>query len=323
MRYLYFVLLCVYTVTFASCTYHFDLEDVNESPQLVMYSYPGSGDTTVVRLYQSLPVNQKGGLGNGLQNAEVQLMVNDEVTRMIWTDDSIPGVPACSYYAIRRYKDGDRVRVTAVCGTLKAESSSTVIPSSFPLNSLSLVKKPNVQGKMQFCISFTDNAMTKNWYAVRVERKQMLWSNTEYTETVTAVNCELDDEPLLHSSSGLDDILMIENDFYKNLYFWDDEKIQGKAYTLRLNANYMSDYEEDFITPEGNEHLKSKTKYRAVVYSISEEFYRYLKSLNDLKNNGLGNSELAPTRSTYTNIKNGIGVVGGCRIYQTPWMDNL
>ena len=30
-----------------------------------------------------------------------------------------------------------------------------------------------------------------------------------------------------------------------------------------------------------------------------------------------------PIRSTYTNVINGIGVVGGCRMFQTEWIDNL
>ena len=145
----------------------------------------------------------------------------------------------------------------------------------------------------------------------------------KYSEESSTLALNLDDEPLLNTSSGLDDILMIENGFYRNLYYWDDTKIKGKSYTVRLNTNYEADYEDDFITPDGTEHIKRQVKYRISLYSLSEEFYRYLKSLNDQKNNGLGNSELAPIRSTYTNVINGIGVVGGCRMFQTEWIDNL
>ena len=156
-----------------------------------------------------------------------------------------------------------------------------------------------------------------------MERKQLFWNDGKYSEESNTLALNLDDEPLLNTSSGLDDILMIENGFYRNLYYWDDTKIQGKSYTLRLNTYYETDYEDDFITPEGVEHIKCQVKYRISLYNLSEEFYRYLKSLNDQKNNGLGNSELAPIRSTYTNVSNGIGVVGGCRMFRTEWIDNL
>ena len=158
---------------------------------------------------------------------------------------------------------------------------------------------------------------------MKVERKRQFWNDSKYSVENSSLTLNLDDEPLLNTSSGLDDILMIENEFYQNLYYWDDTKIQGKSYKVRLNTNYEADYEDDFITPDGVEHIKCQVKYRISLYSLSEEFYRYLKSLNDQKNNGLGNSELAPIRSTYTNVINGIGVVGGCRMFQTEWIDNL
>ena len=323
MKCLYRILWYAYVGLLASCTYHFKLDDMAVSPKLVLYSYPGAGDTTVVHLSRSLPLNQKGEIESGLRDAEVSLTVNDKTTRLAWTNDSIPGVPARSYYAVQKYKDGDRVSISVAAGDQKVASSGTVIPPPFPLESIELVQKPENQGTIQFRICFTDDVSTRNWYALQVEQKQMYWSNDVYTETVSSIKFDLDDEPLLHTSSGLDDILMIENEFYRNLYFWNDEKIQGKRYTLRLNTNFRDNYENDFITPDGFEHIKSVVKYRVIMYSLSEEFYRYLKSLNDQKNNTFGSSELAPIRATYTNVKNGIGIVGGCRIFQTQWLDNL
>ena len=46
-----------------------------------------------------------------------------------------------------------------------------------------------------------------------------------------------------------------------------------------------------------------------------------MKSLNEQKNNELGNVELAPMRATYTNVENGFGLVGGCCLRQTEWME--
>ena len=46
-----------------------------------------------------------------------------------------------------------------------------------------------------------------------------------------------------------------------------------------------------------------------------------MKSLNEQNNNELGNVELAPMRATYTNVENGFGLVGGCSLRQTEWMD--
>lgn len=323
MKHLPLILLPVFIGLLSSCTYHFELDDVGASQKLVLYSYPGSGDTTVVHLSRSLPVSQKGELGRGLKGADVRFSVNGEAVSLAWTDDSIPGVPAQSYYAVKTYEDGDKVNITAAAEGMKAVSSATVVPSRFPLTSINFVLKGGEPNQLQFWIHFTDNAQTKDYYALKVERKRQFWNDSKYSVENSSLTLNLDDEPLLNTSSGLDDILMIENEFYRNLYYWDDTKIQGKSYKVRLNTNYEADYEDDFITPDGVEHIKCQVKYRISLYSLSEEFYRYLKSLNDQKNNGLGNSELAPIRSTYTNVINGIGVVGGCRMFQTEWIDNL
>ncbi|MEI3342709.1 MAG: DUF4249 family protein [Coprobacter fastidiosus] len=166
-----------------------------------------------------------------------------------WTNDSIPGIPAQSYYVVKKYKDGDKINITASADGMKTVSAATIIPKPFPLKSVDLIRKETDMDKLQFQIHFDDDASTKDYYAMRIEYKQMYWSNGNYSESISPIVFDLDDEPLLNNSSGLDDILMNENDFYQNLYYWDDTKIQGKSYTFRLNTYYMANYEDDFITP--------------------------------------------------------------------------
>lgn len=155
MKHLYHILLPVYIGLLSSCTYHFELDDVGASPKLVLYSYPGSGDTTVVHLSRSLPVSQKGELVRGLKGADVHLSVNGEAVPLAWTDDSIPGVPAQSYYAVKAYEDGDKVNITAAAERMKAVSSATVVPSRFPLTSIKLALKDGEPNLLQFRIGFT------------------------------------------------------------------------------------------------------------------------------------------------------------------------
>ena len=156
-----------------------------------------------------------------------------------------------------------------------------------------------------------------------MECRQTNYLNGDYKEWIYAINFDLDKEPLLNTNSGLDDILMREENYYQDLYFWDNSQIRGKSYTLRLRANYLPDSEDTYDTPEGEVHTIYKYQYRISLYSLSEEFYKYLKSMNDQHNNELGKTELAPIRATYTNVTNGIGLVGGCRFTQTGWLDNL
>lgn len=317
------IFVFVTVILLPSCTYYFQLDDVAESPKLVMYSYPGSGDTTIVRLSRSMPVSAKGAIVSGLRSPDIRCTVNGTPVSLQWTTDSLPGVPAGSHYLVTAYRDGDCVEFTASVEGLKAVSAATVIPVSFPLLSVEMKRKSSEPSTLQFLIRFKDEASRTDYYAVKVEKKLMYWKNGVYSEERYLMALELKDEPLLDTFSGLDEMLLPDKEFYQNLYFWDDEKIQGKEYTLRLNTSYGADYETDYEWGEEKEHVVCKKQYRISLYSLSEECYRYLKSLNDQHSNQLTSSELAPIRPTYTNVRNGLGLVGGCRLMQTDWMDNL
>lgn len=50
--------------------------------------------------------------------------------------------------------------------------------------------------------------------------------------------------------------------------------------------------------------------------------YTYLEALNRIQNNDLGKYGLAPIRSHYTNVENGIGLLGGCNVYESDWISS-
>ena len=62
VKYISFMIILGVSLLFTSCVYHFDLDEAEGIPKLVVYSYPGSGDTTVVRFSRSLPVTGKGAI---------------------------------------------------------------------------------------------------------------------------------------------------------------------------------------------------------------------------------------------------------------------
>ena len=95
-------------------------------------------------------------------------------------------------------------------------------------------------------------------------------------------------------------------------------RVQGKTYTLRMNGYYFA----DGVWEEEGERRSQLHTYKLRLYTLSPEMYRYLKSLNDNANNELGHAGLAPLRNLYTNVEGGFGVLGGCRIVETGWLDN-
>lgn len=306
----------------SSCTHYFDLDKVAEPSKLVVYCYPGIGDTTVVHLSRSIPVNETDGDFQNIKNADVRISANGNPIQLQRTDKALPGVPAQSYYALTGFKENDRIELAASAEGMQPVSAQTTIPTSFPLNYIRMEKKRSSSNTLQFQLNFNDNGYTDNYYAVTLETKWMEWRNENYSEGSERTYLDLSDEPLLHTS-GLDDVILNDKNFYQNLYYWNDKQIQGKSYTLRLNTLYYADYDETYDYGNEQEHVIAKRKYRITLYTLSEEFYKYLKSINDQQNNDLSNSELAPMRITYTNVNRGLGIVGGCRLIRTEWIDNL
>ena len=148
VKYISFMIILGVSLLFTSCVYHFDLDEAEGIPKLVVYSYPGSGDTTVVRLSRSLPVIGKGEIVSGLTGTDVRLEVNGTPVGLLWTDKALPGVPAKSYYTVQRYEEGDCIRLTASAEGLETVSSVTTIPAPFPLNSVHMERKPSDPGTL-------------------------------------------------------------------------------------------------------------------------------------------------------------------------------
>lgn len=318
----YILLLAGCSSLLSACTYHLELDGKDSPSQLVLYAYPGSGDTTVIYLSHSIPLRGKGISPFNPEKVEVYYSVNGIEAKVLWTADSLPRVPARNYYVVHACKEGDRISVTASLPGWETVSASTTVPHKFPLESIRLQKSPKHVNAILFSIGFKDEASTTDFYAFCVEQKEMTVTDGHRTERYRTIDFDINGDPLLNTSSGLDDILLIDHKFRRNLYYWDDSKVQGRSYKIQLGIPYMPDYEGDFITPWGTEHIVYKVTYRMSLYSLSEELYRYLKSVNEQKG-GLNSAGLAPLRPTYSNVLHGVGVMGGCRLYQTEWMDNL
>ena len=210
----------------------------------------------------------------------------------------------------------------------------------------------------QLSATFTDPAQTKDYYAVRVRCKHYRgtaigdlrpdyvnfdlydddeWRHVEWpmqTEDhyegvcsgwgeVYDFHLQLDSlyshpevltmsEPLLQPLGGMDSNFGYDNDYYQYFYIFSDEKIQGQTYTLHLNLNRWHDSDITF-------HFRP-VHYQVELYHLTPEFYRYVRSINDVDNNELAEGGFAMIQPTFSNVCGGIGVVGGYGYSESRWM---
>lgn len=307
-------------VILSACNRDFNLGDIGSAGKLVLYCMPcADRDTTLIQLSRSQPVTGKGKTIGSLSNAQVIFSVNGQEQPVHYAKTSLPSVPAGCYYVLGRWKEADLIRVRAEADGLPAISAETTIPTAFPLQQMDLVLKKDIDKMLQFRITFRDSAKTEDYYGVRIVRRatyRNVIDNRVISTEDDILELETDNEPLLNDKTGLDATFDLSGNFYQYLYIWNDEKIQGKSYTLRPETYYRMNNTSMW---DGSNYSYT---YKAYLYKLSPEMYRYLKSMNDIKNNDLGQTGLSPMRSSYTNVDGGIGVLGGCQIAETEWMEN-
>ena len=156
-------------------------------------------------------------------------MVNGKEQPVYWNESATPSVPVQCYYVLGRYHEADEVDINVSVQGLPSVSSRTVLPVSFPLKKMDMKLKQEIETKLQFLITFQDNADTEDYYGVRIVRRCIYTSvpdNHVIRTSFSDLELEVDDEPLLYSKSGLNSAFDLSNDFYQNLYIWSDKQIK-------------------------------------------------------------------------------------------------
>lgn len=301
-----------------ACSYHFDIEEMGENPKLVIYSFPGNQDTTFIQVSKSISVSSKQDQQTALADAKITFCVNGKEKEVRYAEKGSTSISQACYYALGKFYPGDRIEIKAEAENLPAVSSRTEIPAFFPLKQFNLVKKLDTYGKkiIQFQISLQDDPSETNYYGVVIE-KISSYDDGYYIDSPLL---DTEEEPLLHQTGALDDLLLGDsyNNNYGGMYIFSDNKINGKEYTLRLNDR--NSYQPNSDYPDGT---WSRFYYRVTVFGLSADYYLYAKNILDLRNNELGRYGLSPIRPAYTNIQNGLGLLGGYSMGQSEWVENI
>lgn len=307
-----------------SCSYHFEIDEVQQPSKLVLYAFPGDCDTTFIQLSKSVPVSHTGKRQTWVAEADIAFRVNGEERKVERLGADDPFTEAGDYFVTGKFAPGDRVEVSASAAGLAPVTSFTQVPDTFPLKQIRAVKKNRTDGTgptLQFQITLADDASTAGYYGVKIERMEESWYKNEpfdefYSCRIYSASIEPGDEPLLNKAGALDDLFFVYDPHFSGLYVFSDEKINGREYTLHLSLTY---FPQNYDSGDG--YYRDCFYYRLSLFSLSREYYLYIENQIARQNNQLGESGLSPVRPTYTNVRDGLGVVGGYRLYQTGWLD--
>lgn len=217
-----YISLLLFLAFMTSCSYDFDLKDIDATEKLVLYCMPDAdSDTTLIQLYSSQPVTQQKKEGKKeIANVRITFSVNGTEQTVRYAETDEPSVPAGCYYVIGRWNEADVIRVRAKADGLPPVYSETTIPASFPLKEIDMVRKQDIDNKLQFRITFRDDGK-ENYYGIRIVKRAVyedFGNNANNYTYADVLDLELDDEPLLNDRTGLDATFDYSTDFYQYLY---------------------------------------------------------------------------------------------------------
>lgn len=326
MKYIKSIIYTILSLTVVSCDSYFDIDGLQPTVKLVLYSLPVVGrDTTIIQLSKSVPVSGEGQPQLGFPGGDVKFAINGEPKAVFWNEERKGCLPGQCYYTVAAIKSGDKIGVSAELDGFPVVTSETVVPEPFKVEKVEMLYRSDELSNVQTRVTFTDPSESDDYYAVRMVRHAVRYNSSGPTTNIAIaaeepVELNFDDEPIFNNKVGLDATLDFDYDYEYNLYIWTDEQIQGHTYTLKFSSPYQSPTEYSYTDFNGVLHtFKFYYQYKLYLYHLSPEFYNYLKLLNDSENNHFGKFGLAPLRCSYTNVKNGFGIVGGSRIVETGW----
>lgn len=339
MKKLFYLIL--FMLALVSCKDHIGIETFSNKSKMVVYCFPTVSDTTYIEVRQSVPVR------NYVDSVKIAYLDHAAVVYSVnGLPKNVESLGKGYYRVIGKQKVGDKVSLQVSSDGLPSVSASTVIPDTVAVSPVEVRKVSlydsdygNTEDYDQLVATFTNNMGRHCYYAVRVrmkhyagsaigyfdhgESRQFFYDYQDYERkknardwdslkvvftdsTYSYPRIDTKSEDLLMPMSDIDDAFGFSNDFYQNFCIFDNASIKGKTYTMHLNVSSSDGY--DF----------AKT-YQIELIRLTPEYYHFLQSLNEIRNNEMARNGLSQIRPTISNVFGGLGVAGGWNTARTNW----
>jgi hypothetical protein len=338
-------LLPAFMLFASSCMKEIDLDYMRPEPKLVLNGLIMSGDSVKVHLTRTWFYTEYEP-DVAVKNADIKLYVNGVCKeQLIWKayEEGLPGYYSMGYanrekiggYYISSYQPakGDHIKITAEADGFDGISAETYVPlhtylKDFKARKFKKEENGFIYTSCDFQITIKDDPDKTDFYLIDMEYTggygygygygsgdgdgdgdgygygAMPSNWTRYTPDYSA-------DPLFTSHfSALDKIL--DYDWLSGEYgrAFSDDLINGKEYTIKLKSMNEFGYSPDYLPPD-----EPPIYYRVNLYTITEEYYRYIKALIDIRDGGgldsdLSNAGLAEPVRIFSNVKGGVGILG-------------
>lgn len=319
----------------ASCVEDMDLDHLRPEPKLVLNTVALVNSPLTASLSRTWFYTDNHS-NVTIRDARMELYVNDTFRELLVWKEGDADYNSDSYYTSTYCPAvGDRIRLVAKAEGFKDASAETVLPQPSRLVSGSATIKKDTTIFMSYRYIYTeytshitmkDDGTREDYYLIRFESgSPILGDNNTWQYSWNPISVEYSSDPLFDKDlTALDKVMGYDWLSGYNGRVFSDELINGKEYTFNFTSNSSFSGpvpDEEFPDTNYPEEIPHPTPappelFRVVLYSLSEDYYKYLKVLQTKDDgslsNDLINAGLAEPIRVYSNVAGGLGICGGC-----------
>lgn len=263
-------------------------------------------DTTSFRVCKTVPLTGVTEPSDSREVSSIELTVDGKAVTLTKADADTPGVPKGYWWTAEDIPGGSEVVLRASADGAEDVSSVFHMPEDMPAFEVIYTSAP------AFKFTFKDDGSTEDCYAIMVYGECTRVKDGEATVYVRACDPYEPDEDF--GMETRKDYLDVDiNDGTARL--WSDAEFNGQEVSLSLEVWTY------FDGIHNSKYDEVRERYKAVIYRLSPEFFKYAEAQNHLDNNMLAEIGLAQASFAYTNITNGLGLFAGVSVAETEWFE--
>lgn len=337
-----YILMLLMSVSCLSCMAPFDMK-LEDEPMIYLESFPGVEDMVI------FDIRPAYSYSNSALRPEFKPVITFKVNGI-----EVPVVrnvgfcvsdkyPEEMFIADHRPAPGDEMTVEVSSEGFVSVSASTSIPQTFPARTVDYrIHEIGDREYYMIHVTFKDDEHIDCAYGLQVlnERIGTNANGEPFINTSMYGGSQIRDDYDLApwSMDGLNVMFngwSVDSDYYCDLAAWDDDTIDGMEATLSMTVEafsyggvsaYDSFFEMDYINEyydENGEVVASErvlSHNKILLYTFSEEFYKYVVAQKLKDENADFFAGIAPSNFCYTNIRNGFGAFAGVSRQETEWI---
>lgn len=317
MRCFKYIGIVLLSVLGLSCSRAFDMQ-IDDTPVIFVESFPGTEEMVVFEILPAYSVSNSALKPEF--RPEIVFTVNGrEVPVVRNTGYCVSDRFAESYY-IADYKavPGDKMRVEVSSAGFESVSAETSIPEPFPQRRVDFRTETVGDHRMNILYVMPDNAGDHYAYGVQIYNEYVIDSK----EGVVVY-------PSIYIGGQISDYYDMAPESMegmevrfggKKMAVWKSDADQLQMVINGYSNNVEAEYESFFVHEEYRQDYTETVRNKLLLYTLSEEFYKYIVAQELIDSNAGFFAGLAPSNFCYSNVKGGYGAFAGLTAVETDWI---